>query len=205
METRRKASLLLGGLLALLLVCIVALAALTGLLRPLYDPQSGLEPIAGIGGPVRLTAHTGERIDTAATGKPFAIFFGFTHCPDVCPTTLSEMTQTLTELGPQANDLRVYFVSVDPERDTKETMASYMGSFDKRMIGLVGTREEIDAVIKAYRVFARKVPTKDGDYTMDHTATTYLVDGKGRLVGTLAYEENAKVRFDKLKRLISAG
>ncbi|MBN9063126.1 MAG: SCO family protein [Rhizobiales bacterium] len=184
---------------------MTALAALTGLLRPLYDPRGGLDSIASIGGPVRLTAHTGERVDTAAIGKPFAIFFGFTHCPDVCPTTLAEMTQTLSELGPAAKDFRIYFVSVDPERDTPAVMASYMGSFDKRMIGLTGTPAEIDAAVKAYRVFARKVPTKDGDYTMDHTATTYLVDGKGRLVGTLAYEEDAKVRLEKVRRLIAAG
>lgn len=205
MDSRRKASLLLGSLLGLLLICVVALAALTGLLRPFYDPQGDGAPIVGIGGPIRLTAHTGERVDTTKIGKPFAVFFGFTHCPEVCPTTLAELTQTLTELGPQAKDLRVYFISVDPERDTPSVMASYMGSFDKNMVGLTGNREEIDGVIKAYRVFARKVPTKDGDYTMDHTATTYLIDGKGRLVGTFAYEEDAKTRLEKLKRLIAAG
>ena len=204
MDSRRKASLLMGSLLALLLICLTALAALTGLFRPLYDPLNQMEPIAGIGGPLRLTAHTGERVDTAQIGKPFAVFFGFTHCPEVCPTTLSEMTQTLSELGDSAKDLRVYFVTVDPERDTKDVMASYMGSFDKRMVGLVGAPAEINTVVNAYRAFARKVPTKDGDYTMDHTATTYLMDGKGRLVGTLAYEENAKVRLDKLKKLVSA-
>lgn len=205
MDSRRKASLLLGSLFGVLLICVIALAALTGLLRPLYDPQGGFDQIGSIGGPVRLTAHTGERIDTGAIGKPFAIFFGFTHCPDVCPTTLAELTQTLTELGPQAKDFHVYFVTVDPERDTQAVMASYMGSFDKRMIGLTGTPAEVDAVVRAYRVFARKAPTKDGDYTMDHTATTYLVDGKGRLVGTLAYEESGKVRLEKIKRLIAAG
>jgi protein SCO1/2 len=205
MDQRRKASLLLGALFALLIACLIALAALTGLLRPLYDPKGSMEPIAGIGGPLRLTAHTGERIDTAAAGKPFAVFFGFTHCPDVCPTTLAEMTQTLAELGAQAKDVRIYFVTVDPERDTPQALKSYMGSFDERMVGLTGSRDEIDAVIRAYRVYARKVPTKDGDYTMDHTASTYLMDGKGRLVGTLSYQEDARTRLDKLKRLIRAG
>jgi protein SCO1/2 len=202
MDSRRKASLLLGSLFALLIVCLVALAGLTGLLRPLYDPQGTMEPISSIGGPIRLMSHTEQRIDTATEGKPFAVFFGFTHCPDVCPTTLSEMTQTLTELGDKAKNLRIYFVSVDPERDTPQILASYMGSFDNRMIGLTGSRDEIDAVIRAYRVYARKVPTKDGDYTMDHTATTYLMDGKGRLVGTLAYQEDAKVRLEKIQRLL---
>ncbi|WP_342361453.1 SCO family protein [Terrarubrum flagellatum] len=205
MDSRRKASLLLGSLFALLLICVLALAALSGLFRPLYDPASGLEPIAGIGGPLRLTAGNGEKVDTSTIGKPFAVFFGFTHCPDVCPTTLAEMTQSLEALGDKGKDLRVYFITVDPERDTPAVMASYMGSFDKRMVGLTGSREEIDAVIRAYRVYARKVPTKDGDYTMDHTATTYLLDGKGRLVGTLAYEEDAKTRLDKLTRLANAG
>ena len=205
MDSRRKTSIMLGALLAVLIVCLVALAALTGLLRPLYDPQGAMTPIAGIGGPLRLTSQTGERIDTSKEGKPFAVFFGFTHCPDVCPTTLSDMTQTLTELGPQAKDLRIYFVTVDPERDTPEVLASYMGSFDRRLIGLTGSRDEIDAVIRAYRVYARKAPTKDGDYTMDHTASTYLMDGRGRLVGTLAYQENEKTRLDKLKRLVRAG
>jgi protein SCO1 len=199
MNPRRKASLLIGTMFGVLMLCLIALGYLTGVFRPLYAPD---EPIAGIGGHVRLTAHTGERIDTAAIGKPFAIFFGFTHCPDVCPTTLTEMTQTLEQLGPRAAGLRVYFVTVDPDRDTPAIMQSYMGSFDKRMIGLTGSRDEIDAVIKAYRVFARKVPTSGGDYTMDHTATTYLMDAKGRLTGTLAYQEDAPARLAKIRKLL---
>ena len=142
---------------------------------------------AVIGGPFTLTAMTGQRVNVgeAEKGKPYAVFFGFTHCPDICPTSMYELSQLLAKLGDRARDFRVYFVSVDPERDTPKIVNDYVSSFDKRIIGLSGPRAEIDKVIKAYRVYAKKIPDAKGgeDYAMDHTAIVYLMDKRGRFIG----------------------
>lgn len=163
-------------------------------------------PTVTIGGPFTLTTHEGAKLsDTDLKGAPFTVFFGFTHCPEVCPTTLWEMSEALTALGPEADRLKVLFVSVDPERDDPQSLALYLQSFDPRIVGLTGSEEEIAAVAGAYRAYWRKVPTEDGDYTMDHTASVYLMDAAGEFVGTITYEEEAKVRLAKLKRLVAGG
>jgi len=113
-------------------------------------------------------------------GKVTVVFFGFTHCPEVCPTTLYDLTQDLEALGKDADRLRVAFITVDPAQDTPELMKTYLGSFDPRIVGLTGTEEEIAAVAKAYKVYYRKVPTESG-YTMDHTAGSYIFDKQGRI------------------------
>jgi protein SCO1 len=160
---------------------------------------------ASIGGPFSLTSHEGKRVtDKDLSGKPFALFFGFTNCPDVCPTTLLELTNRMDELGRDADKLRIVFVSVDPARDTPEFLKRYIANFDKRTLGLTGTEDEIAAVAKAYRAVYRRVESKDG-YTMDHTATVYLMDAKGQFVGTIAYQENTDTQRQKLKRLVSGG
>ena len=159
---------------------------------------------APIGGPFRLTTHKGEPLsDVDLKGRPFAIFFGFTHCPEICPTTLWELSETLQQLGPAADDLNVVFVSLDPARDTPEMLNTYLQSFDPRIIGLTGSQGEIEALAKAFKVYWRKVPTAGGDYTLDHTALVYLMDRNGMFVGTLAYQQEAAVRIDKLKRLLA--
>ncbi|MGL4325704.1 MAG: SCO family protein [Beijerinckiaceae bacterium] len=201
MDPRRKFRMLASTLLGLLIIGIGGTLYLSGMLNPLIDPQNS-GTINGIGGPVQLTDHNGGRINTGTLGKPHAVFFGFTHCPDVCPTTMQAMTATLTELGDAAKDFRVYFVSVDPERDTQPLLKQYLSSFDPRMIGLTGTREETDKVIRAYRVFARKVPLEKGSYTMDHTAAVYLMDSKNQLVGTIADNDDDKTRVQKVRRLL---
>lgn len=158
--------------------------------------------IADIGGPIDLASSAGGRFtDADRAGKPYAIFFGFTRCPNICPTTLSDLTLDLDELGPLADRIEVFFVSVDPERDTPESMKEYLSAFDPRILGLTGTPDEIARIAKDYRVFYRKVPTEGGDYTMDHTASVYLMNGKGQLVGTIAFEEDRKTQVAKLKRL----
>lgn len=155
------------------------------------------------GGPFTLTTQAGGTLsDTDLKGKPFAVFFGFTHCPEVCPTTLWEMSEALKALGPEADKLKVLFVSVDPERDTPEFLARYLQSFDPRIVGLTGSEQQIADVGREYRAFWRKVPTEDGDYTMDHTASIYLMNGEGRYVGTIAYGETAQNRLAKLKKLL---
>ena len=162
-------------------------------------------PTVQIGGPFTLTDKNGAKFsDTDLRGKPFTVFFGFTHCPEVCPTTLWEMSEALKALGPDADKLRILFISVDPTRDTPEVLSRYIQSFDERILGLTGTEQEIDAVGKAYRAYWEKVPTEDGDYTMNHTASIFMMDGKGQFVGTIAYEEQADIRLAKLKRLIAA-
>lgn len=160
----------------------------------------GAEP----GGPFRLTDQTGATLsDADLKGRPFAVFFGFTHCPEVCPTTLWEMSQALQALGPDADRLRVLFITVDPERDRPETLRDYLQSFDRRITGLTGTPDEIAAVAKSYRVYWRKVPTDDGDYTMDHSAMVYLMDAEGRFVDMIAYGTPEPERLAALRRLLA--
>ena len=139
---------------------------------------------SAVGGPFRLVGHDGtERTERDFAGAPFLVFFGFTHCPDICPTKLFEISQVLEALGKdrKANAL---FVSVDPERDTPEVLKSYLSSFDPRIVGLTGSPEQVQAMLRAYRGYAKKVPLKEGDYTMDHTAIVYLMDKKGAFVGS---------------------
>ena len=157
----------------------------------------------GIGGPFSLTDQHGATVTEASLkGHPSAIFFGYTFCPDVCPTTLLAASNWLKALGPDGDKLKVYFVTVDPERDTEAQMAAYLGAFDPRIAGLTGSRPAIDAMLKEYRVYSKKVG--DGpDYAMDHTAAVYLLDARGRFTGTVDYQEKDDVALDKLKRLIA--
>lgn len=191
------------ALWATVIVLLVALGAVY------YLRESGDAPLAANaikGGPFNLVDQHGNAVTEAALkGHPSAMFFGYTFCPDICPTTLYEMTELMTELGPDADKLKVYFVTVDPERDTQEVMAEYLSAFDPRFSGLTGSREEVDRIIEAYRVYARKVERDDAPYLMDHTATVYLLDGNGALTSTLDYHEEAESSLAKLKRLIEAG
>ena len=185
-------------------VFIVAAGA-AYLLRPNLGAVSGRLPLAaGIGGPFELTTHEGKRLSSAdLKGAPFALFFGFTHCPDVCPTTMLELSNVIKALGPDADRMRYLFVSVDPERDTPELLKLYLSNFDHRIVGLVGTPAEIAAAAKAYRAIYEKVPGKDGSsYTYNHTAFVYLMDGEGRFAGTLNYQEPEDVQLKKLRRLL---
>jgi protein SCO1 len=163
-------------------------------------------PAAAIGGPIRLTDQSGAPFDSASlAGKPYAVFFGFTHCPEVCPTTLYELSTDLKQLGDAAKELRVLFVTVDPERDTPEFLENYLANFDPRIMGLTGTADEIAAVAKSFRVFYEKVATGEGDYTMNHTALVYLMDRHGQFFGTLAYDESGETKLQKLRRLLKEG
>src|SRR5258708_1850538 len=140
-------------------------------------------PTAQIGGPFRLVDQNGAPFtDQDLKGKTFLVFFGFTHCPDVCPTALYEMSEVLTKLGSDADRAAVVFITVDPERDTPESIKDYLASFDPRIHGLTGDAAALAAVAKAYRVYYKKVPLEGGDYTMDHTAIVYLMDKEGRFV-----------------------
>jgi protein SCO1/2 len=166
--------------------------------------QTGIAA-ATIGGPFSLSDQTGATVTEAALqGHPSALFFGYTYCPDVCPTTLFEMTTWLEQLGPDSDKLKVYFVTVDPERDTREQMAAYLQAFDPRILGLTGSREAVDQMLKAYRVYSRKVEGDDPDsYTMDHSASVYLLDSDATFVSTVDYQENPDRALEKLRRLIA--
>jgi protein SCO1/2 len=135
-------------------------------------------------------------------GKPSAWFYGFTHCPDVCPTTLAEMSAVLEALGSDADRLQVVFVSVDPERDTPEIMKDYVDYFDPRITGITGELDQIAAMAKDRYIFFEKVPMDGGDYEMEHQATVQLATADGSFFGTLATEEAFDVRLAKVRRLI---
>ncbi|CUT12425.1 Cytochrome oxidase biogenesis protein Sco1SenCPrrC putative copper metallochaperone [Bradyrhizobium sp.] len=158
---------------------------------------------AAIGGPFQLTDQNGKAVtDKNLKGKPTLIFFGYTHCPDVCPTSLFEISEVLRAMGKDADKVNAVFISVDPERDTPATMKDYLSSFDPHLEGLSGDPAETAKVITSYRVYAKKVPTKDGDYTMDHTALIYLMDRDGRFVSPFNLKRTPEEAAVELKRYL---
>lgn len=157
-----------------------------------------------LGGPFNLVSHKGEPLTREdLLGRPHALFFGFTNCPDICPTTLLHTAGWMKELGEDANKLDFYFFTVDPERDTPEIMTDYVNAFDSRIIGVTGDQKEMMKTVKAYRGYAKKVDLGDGEYTMDHSAFVMLFRADGSFQGTIAYEENNEAAIAKLKRLIN--
>ncbi|WP_018183152.1 SCO family protein [Kaistia granuli] len=202
----RHIGLIAGGVFAIVLTLVGFTAlvnsrqAATGLSGA---GQSGTG-VASIGGPFELTRGDGKQVTEADfLGKPTAIFFGFTFCPEVCPTTLYELSGLIKELGPKAEKMNFAFVSVDWGRDGPKELASYTSAFDSHIQGLSGNEAEINAVTKAYRVYYKRVPVEGGNYTIDHTASVYLMDKDGQFVGTLAYGEARDTMLEKLKRLVA--
>ena len=165
-----------AGLVALTAVAVLVLA-------PSDRPTVGG---SAVGGPFTLVDQNGKTVtERDFAGRTHLVFFGFTQCPDVCPTTLQQITDVLKALGPRGRDLKVAFISVDPERDSSEALKLYLASFDPRITGLTGTPEQVAAALKAYRAYAQKVPGKDGDYTMNHTAMVYVMDANNAFVTAL--------------------
>jgi len=188
------------------LVVIAALGA-TGLYayslmtgRLINDPNT-----TGFGGGTySLIDGSGAKVDqTMFTGHPSLLFFGYTHCPDVCPTTMAEMADWFQQLGPDAKTLKAYFVTVDPERDTDSVIGDYVGWMDGKVTAITGSREEIDKIINAWKVLGEKVGKGD-DYTMNHTASVFLVNAEGGFEGTIAYGENADTAVAKIRKLVGA-
>ena len=189
------------------LVIVTAFAAslLVGLLVMLWalGGVRGVTAPAAIGGPFQLTDQSGQTVtEKSLQGRPTLIFFGFTHCPDVCPTALFEISELLHAMGNDADRVNAYFVSVDPERDSKQAIKDYLSSFDPHLKGLTGDPEAIAKVLSAYRVYAKKVPLKDGDYTMDHTALTYLMDRDGKFVAPFNLDRPPEVAAAELKKYL---
>jgi protein SCO1 len=189
--------LVLGAFVAGLALFAVAVFIFTGRTPGSLTLQSA------IGGPFKLVDQNSKPItDQDMKGKPFLVFFGYTHCPDVCPTTLFEISEVLRALGPQAKDVRALFISVDPERDTPAVLKDYLSSFDPHLIGVTGDTAAIASVEKAYRVYAKKVPLKDGGYNMDHTALVYLMDKEGHFVAPFNLKRRPQEAAVELKRYL---
>jgi protein SCO1 len=197
--TTRTARVLLvsAAFLAGLILCLGAVLMLTG-----RGSGPVAQQIAAIGGPFTLTDQNGRNVtDQDFKGKPFLVFFGFTHCPDVCPTTLFEVSEVLGKLGPDAERVSALFITIDPERDTPAQMKDYLSSFNPRLLGLTGDPAAIAAVAKAYRVYVKKVPQGD-DYTMDHTALVYLMDKDGRFVAPFNVKRQPEDAAADLRRYL---
>ena len=161
------------------------------------------QAVAAVGGPFHLEDQNGKPVsDADMKGKPFLVFFGFTHCPDICPTTLFEISQVMKALGPDADRTGALFITVDPERDTPAVLKDYLSNFDPHLRALTGNRSSIDAAIKAYRVYAKKIPLENGDYTMDHTAVVYLMDKDGNFVAPFSVGRTPEAEAADLRRYL---
>ena len=184
----------LGGLATVLAVVLVVA-------RP---PGAALSSAsAAIGGPFKLIDQNGRTVtDADFKGEPSLVFFGFTHCPDACPTTLLELSDVLQKLGPASSKLHVLFITVDPERDDVASIKDYLSSFNPQVIGLTGDPTAIAAVAKEYRVYYKKVPTEAGDYTMDHTALVYLMDRNGHFVAPFNLRRTPEEAAADLRRYL---
>lgn len=204
MRTLRYA---LWGLVALVVLGMGAFATQSYLRSGAPDQSALYEGVDTVGGPFSLVrSDTGESVsEQDFADKPKAIFFGFTFCPDVCPTTLFELATYLDALGPLADNIHTLMVTVDPERDTQDFLREYVGAFHDDIIGLTGERENIDEAIANFRVYARRVELESGDYTMDHTASIFLMNADNQLVGTIAYQESPDTALAKLERLARLG
>ena len=178
------------------LLLVLAVVAAVALVPSSYD---------GIGGPFRLVGGDSKAVtDRDFRGHWMLVYFGYTFCPDVCPTTLTQVAAALDQLGPDADKVRPVFITIDPKRDTPAVVQSYVASFSPRLVGLTGTPEQIAQVETAYRVFALERRTGAGvnDYTMDHSSILYLVGPNGRFVGPLSAEATAADLAAKLRAAI---
>ena len=174
-----------------------------GVILYMTDYQGTVGGPSAIGGPFRLIDQDGKLItDQDFKGRPFLVFFGYTHCPDICPTTLFEISEVLRAMGKDADRVNALFVTVDPERDTAAAMKDYLSSFDPHLRGATGDRKAIDTAEKEYRVHAKKVPTDNGGYSMDHTALVYLMDKQGRFVAPFKLDRKPEAAAADLRHYL---
>lgn len=194
-----------GRRLRLALLGVVAVAAaLAGLWQFFLAPSFARTVQETLGrGDYRLAATDGSEFTEARLRDgPSAVFFGFTHCPEICPTTLGEIAAWSADLGPEAGRIRFWFVTVDPERDTVGMLRDYL-SWNPNVTGAAGSPEEVAKALAAFRVYARRIPLEDGDYTMDHSALVLLFDKAGRFQDVITYQEDPASAEAKLRRLLS--
>ena len=204
-EEQRAAGQKTFRMIVWLFVALAAGMGVFALLGP--GPRTTADQATGyadsVGGPFSLTAADGSTVtDQTLKGKPFAIFFGFTRCPDVCPTTLASLAKLRKQMGEDGDRFRIVFVSVDPGYDSPEDIGRYVDLFGTPIIGLTGSDEDIAKVTKAYHAFYENVPTEGDDYTIDHTASVYLMDADGKLQSIIDYHEKPEVSLAKLRRLV---
>ncbi len=179
-------------------IAILAIAAIA--LYPLWRHGSG-ERASLIGGPFTLQGPDGRVVtDADLKGAPFLVYFGYTNCPDVCPTTLAQISDVLAKLP--GKPIRALFITIDPERDSAQSLKDYVASFDPRIIGLSGDAEAIAKVERAYRVYARKGPPENGGYGMDHSSIVYLMDAQGRFVEAFSLERKPEESAKELERYL---
>lgn len=184
-------------------LALVGIVGATVAFLPRGDRPAALSVV---GGPFRLASSKGGVVDAQALkGKPFLVFFGFTQCPNVCPTTLADLGTLLDEFGAQGGDLQAYYITLDPERDTPEVMREYMASFTDRITGLTGTPQEIERVARDYRAFVKKVTLPGGDYTLEHTLMVYMMDRNGGFAGPLDLNAGHPLALEQLRKLVSGG
>ena len=189
---------MLGAFLCGLLLVFAAILVVSG-----RSPSPIGPAVAAVGGPFHLEDQNAKLVsDADMKGRPFLVFFGFTHCPDVCPTTLFDISEVLKSLGPDADRTGALFITVDPERDTPAVLKDYLANFDPHLRGLTGDPAAVQAALKAYRVYAKKVPLQGDDYTMDHTAVVYLMDKDGRFVAPLNLKRTPAAAADDLRRYL---
>ena len=196
---RRLRQILWGAVFAALL------STLAIVLYQRAEPLLSELPLAApIGGPFDLVTQDGGRLGSETLkGTPFAVFFGFTYCPDVCPTTMLGLSNLLKTLGADADRMRYFFISVDTERDTPELLKGYVPNFGPTFIGLTGTPQQVADVARAYRVYYQKVPGKDGGpYLMDHSSIVYLLDRNGRFVTHFTHDAKAEQIANTVGRLL---
>lgn len=185
---------------SILVGIIVLMVGAVGLLT--FDWYRSQNAAGAYGDPFVLVDQNGQEITEAAfRGSPSAVFFGFTHCPEVCPTTLFELDGWLKTLGEEASDINAFLVTVDPERDTPEVLGNYVGNVSDRITAITGDPDKVHAMIRSFGIYWKKVELEGQDYTMDHTASILLLDRTGDLFGTIAYQENPDTAMAKLKRL----
>jgi protein SCO1/2 len=193
------------GFRPLTIVAVFAgsLAMGLALMMWLLDSPRGAMAPAAIGGPFQLVDQNGSTVTAEKLqGKPTLLFFGYTHCPDICPTTLFDVSEVLRSLGKDADRVNAYFVSVDPERDSPAILKDYLSSFDPHLKGLTGDSGAVARMLAEFRVYAKKVPAKDGDYTMDHSAMVYLMDRSGHFVAPFKLDRKPDEAAADLKRYI---
>jgi protein SCO1/2 len=188
------------SMIAALSILLIAGLGLLGYQR--FAGASNPQP--PIGGPFELVDGAGKPVtDQDFRGKIMLIYFGYTHCPDACPTALNDMAQALDKLGEGRKRVAPIFITVDPERDTGSDLTDYVAAFGPDFIGLTGTPEQLAQARKAFHVYAAKHPTTDGDYDMDHTSIIYIMDPSGGFIGTFTHESDPDAITRKLTSALS--
>ena len=204
-QRRGRVVLFATGINLLATIVVIVLAAHSG--RESIAPSPANSEFSAFGrgaDSIALTDSDGHAVRWGAlAGVPRAVFFGFTNCPEVCPTTMSELAADLKTLGPRANSIRVDFVSLDPERDTPDVLRDFMSSFGAAFHGYTGSPDQLKKLAKAYHVFYERVATPGGGYTIDHSAIVYLLNAQGSVAGILSYglpKERAIAQLSKIAR-----